>query len=779
MWAGKRLNTDIVILICFLVGINAVYFDHEFMAGHDTKNIYSTFHYFYNHFVLYKELPQWLPYGEYGYSSLWYQISNFSPCSYLIGLGGYLLGAGDTLLLFKLSIFADQLILLLGLYLLTEKLFGCRHTRLAVCICGCGSVVWHWQLYWDLRLYYLIPLALYFYHRFLVERLSWAFWATLLTMTMGLVGGLAYWAPVYLFLFLIINAVLMPKYWKSFSCLISRFSWFDLTLIVMLVTSLAALAHIYTTCLAGLHNLNPGRAPGSMATLLKIYLTYSPPLWGCLHSFFDGTKVNIAFKNMEPDDLTLYVGLASLAGLGTAIVKVKNTWFYAILAGFIAIVLVSGSGLFSVMAYRMMPGMNVFRHLSLLMEISKILLLLAGGYGLEIIFRNLSSPVSLEKHLTPRIIIAVTACFAFILDQVVSVWLHREEAWISSAQYSSIFPNAGYWVALRLLIWIVFLLVAFTYAKNSVIRNTLYSSRTLCVIFIVICAVDMGTFQIYHWRHRVIGKYGGKLSVEPLQYKLARTLGIQKDEISRVDTLLSTGGDIPLALYSNAMQIDPCLHIGRMDIFSKGVSELLNARGATPPFITGRGNEFSLRDRALANVLGCETSKLRLAQQTVFKETDYELKSHIMTTSKFDLAVLLRGEKPKDVVLPEGTNQPFIPAYSVVFFNANRLVLDVNLNAGQAGWLVYADAFNPYWKAVVNGREKPLYEAYMAFKAVYLAEGRNRVEFIYDNLRQKISMGWLAITGVLTSGGCLVKVILLVRRKEYESITAGEYDHAI
>lgn len=762
-----QFNYDLLLLISFCLLINIPYFDPKFMVGHDTKNIYTVFHFFYNHFVWYSELPNWLPYGEYGYSSLWYQISNFTPCSYLIGLIGLVFGCNDTLSLFKLTVVGDQLLFVFGMYLLSERLFQCRYTRLTVCFCAVGSVVWHWQLYWDLRLYYLIPLALYFYHRFLVERLAWAFWATLLTMAMELVGGLAYWTPVYLFLFIVLNVVLLPQYWRSYYCLLKKPGWCDLFLIIAFVSSLTAIAYIYATCLDGLHNLNPGRSPDSMRTLLKIYLTYSQPLWGGAHAFLDGTKPNIDYKDSLPDDMTLYVGLVCVAGLVIAIARVKAVWFYALLGSLVSIVLVAGSGLFSLLAYQLMPGMDVFRHLSLLMEIGKILLLLAGGYGLEIIFRNLGSGNWLERHYRFPHLLFMIAGLAFILDMVASIWFHRGDAWLTDMMYKGVLPDGGLWIVFRLAVWAAFLVFVFLYSRFATIREKLPTRTILQVALVFVCVVDIWTFQMYQWHHRVTGEYAGMLPVEPLQFKGVRNLDTSKEDIKKNNILGGSFGDVFLSLYSNALQTDPCMPFGRMDVFSKGVFNLLSARGDAPTFAETLmdGRLFSITDKPLANILGCETSKIRIVKQALFEVDDVVLKRQVAIIDMLDSVALLRGVMPKDISGQPNFGQ-LTPAYKVTSFNANRLALDVDVKAGQSGWLIYADAFDNNWKAYINGREVPIYEAYLAFKAIYVKEGINNVVFEYKNGKQLYAMNSLIFVGIVCALLCFFWLTRCINKRQ-------------
>ena len=88
-------------------------------------------------------------------------------------------------------------------------------------------------------------------------------------------------------------------------------------------------------------------------------------------------------------------------------------------------------------------------------------------------------------------------------------------------------------------------------------------------------------------------------------------------------------------------------------------------------------------------------------------------------------------------------------------FSANKAVIDVNNKSLPGGWLVYADAFHPGWKAFIDGQQVKIEKAYLAFKAVYVPFGHHVVKFVfYDPLGTPASI-------LMSAWGCLGAMGLL------------------
>ena len=115
------------------------------MPGHDTRYTLGIFDYFYGNFLFTGQLAHWMAYGLYGGDATGYHAIFMSGTSYLGLFLGRLFALGDSLYLFAITLCLEQLLLLLGLYLLSRRLFADRFTVFCVCLTGVCTAMWQLQ----------------------------------------------------------------------------------------------------------------------------------------------------------------------------------------------------------------------------------------------------------------------------------------------------------------------------------------------------------------------------------------------------------------------------------------------------------------------------------------------------------------------------------------------------------------------------------------------------------------------------------------------------------
>ncbi|MCG6924392.1 MAG: YfhO family protein [Acidobacteria bacterium] len=109
-----------------------------------------------------------------------------------------------------------------------------------------------------------------------------------------------------------------------------------------------------------------------------------------------------------------------------------------------------------------------------------------------------------------------------------------------------------------------------------------------------------------------------------------------------------------------------------------------------------------------------------------------------------------------EVILPGGrprrTPTSFVGTSRILGLAPDRVTLDVDASA--PGFVVLADAFDPGWRATVDGQPARVHRANVAFRAVAVAEGRHVVEMVYRprTVPQGLTLSTLSLLLVLGVG---------------------------
>lgn len=116
-------------------------------------------------------------------------------------------------------------------------------------------------------------------------------------------------------------------------------------------------------------------------------------------------------------------------------------------------------------------------------------------------------------------------------------------------------------------------------------------------------------------------------------------------------------------------------------------------------------------------------------------------------------------EEPLAVALSENPHPSMaVSEVEVVVYQPELIELDVYTFAD--GLLFFGDAYYPGWKAYVDGVEEKIYVADYTFRAVYVAPGRHRVQFVYEPFPFKIG-ALISLTTI--SGLVLFSSVLVIR----------------
>jgi hypothetical protein len=146
------------------------------MVGHDTKQILGIFDYFYSGWLYSGELPRWMAYGLQGLDAAPFYLAFMSASGFLAVFAGKFFQVTDSMSLFMASICVEQLLFLLGMYLLSVRLYRERITVFCICLTAVLMIEWQFQLFFNLRLFGLLPLEFFLILRFAESRAGWLGW---------------------------------------------------------------------------------------------------------------------------------------------------------------------------------------------------------------------------------------------------------------------------------------------------------------------------------------------------------------------------------------------------------------------------------------------------------------------------------------------------------------------------------------------------------------------------------------------------------------------------
>jgi hypothetical protein len=359
---------------------------HGRFPAHDTRSIYEVFHAFYNSLLQYHEMPLWFAAIEHGIPVDIEILIRLSPAQFLVAGVGWLFHARNSLALFYGASQIEMFVLGFGGYLLGRSLFGRMAPTVLLVASLLLSTFYLWQMYFDFRLFVWIPLALYFFNRFAVGQDPRALVAAGACLLLSAIGTNAYMPlPVlsvvaFLAMGLLWEAGAFAKrrefLWAAWRNL--RRDW--------LVTGLLALACIILAgawLSIGLHAFDyiqlasPGRQANGRVGL-DVFLGYGfDPGFGKLLELLFATPANM--------DARFFTGYINLIFFLVALIwaRRKMVFIAAACVLFLVALSLSEATMVPALFYYLIPGVDRFRHIGLLLPIARCLIFLVAAYGLE------------------------------------------------------------------------------------------------------------------------------------------------------------------------------------------------------------------------------------------------------------------------------------------------------------------------------------------------------------------------------------------------------------
>ena len=746
------LKLDLLIIVVLLIAINIPMLTGGTPIAYDTFASYEEFAVTYNAVYFHGQLPLWLPYASYGMPDiLW--LGYLSIVNFLfIGLGR-LFQIQNALLLFKASLFGEQLISVFGMYLLANRIFRKKTTVLLTCLAFMTTFVVYIQVALNFRMVYLLPLVLFWIVLFFQGKSAAHLWLAAITIVFSVPGSAFYPLIIEFYSIALFSAVLFIYDLKAASAIFrpSRASLAGLTGLVLI---LLVFLYYFGTFRSGVDVMRAGRSADFKVPIAE-YLTEGKS-WNPLDlaaSFLYGV---ISPGITDLYEYSFYIGLLPLAGVVAAVLYQRKGLWYATLAAGVFLYAFSLRGYVAFATY-FLPFADVTRYIAVLGMIPfRTFLILAAGIGLD---------MSLSSAQWKRVgIVLLGIALVAEIGGAIS----------TSTGYGEILGHpSGYSTDVRMFLLRVGSIVFLALLAVAIHRLIFRGNRDRPIDFPAPLIVSIGLLlltvtdlALYHYNYEK--KVHGYLtalreqalslpSLQPLVYQGQRLMDPpDKKTLQAMNSAFALQSGNPYSMES-FVQFDRCIPAavsmsGRFEFFSSSLMAFIKHRAVLVPIENA--------PMGLRQIYGCQFPKLRVISNVYVGPTNKLAWSAILKTDDFsNLLVLSKAYSDEKTAL---NNPPPKAEIQVVKFSPNQIQVDVDLQQDK-GWLVYSDAYHPDWQATVNGKTRQIERAYLAFKAIPLARGINHVVMNYGSPFKHIAYSLLAIlcgAAALVLFGGLVFILL-------------------
>ncbi len=754
------------------------------MRGHDGFQFLTTQYYFLNHKVTSGEYPLWMPFLTHGtVSTVWSGLQNTFSIN-VLSLAGSLLKNVNFLTLFHVAMLWEEMLYLIGMWLLSGKHLESSWARGFVLVAASGSLLWVDQPWFNFHIYACLPLILHLVHRFLDTQRSWPL---LLAINLALVqalGNLPYCLPVQtlaVVLYFCCHFIANRTDLRKLPRVLRRGTVWPGVLATFALSALL----VHSALTAGTESIAnyyvDREADGTVR--LDVFLNY-----GSQVNFRKWLEMTVGVSPLL--DYTLYCGVICLPLMLFGIVVDWRRSFA--LAATAALLILFSAGIFPAsLFWHVWPFMKYFRHVGMLGPLVKVFLILLAGRGFEAAFVS-GRRTRLELLMAAVFLIALSVCLGalsqnYVLSRSMVDYFAEQRTTASlctqvlladplrirlvwtallACLCGGAFLAIGFSSRCRRFRWTPALVLALLAADVYGYKFDLLSQKTIRLSPAGLAAFRFAPIPYADVRLRPPDSDPPHGDVE-LTAAAQRTWFDQN--VIRGHPRLAAVPDPTGAYGSNYWSLNAFLYVdelgcsSRVDNWLLPLDHYLRAYWRDGPKEYGqpvRGHlTYSMLvfpfHPAAARISGSE-GKLHFFSAAAIGARRQVAGWITDSTYRGDLVYLTApdGTAPQDVagpLHPVGDN-PALEAmtrlqleHEVTRFNANRVNIRVVNPTGRHVWLLYSDVWHPWWSAQVNGRPRHIHVGNLAYKAILLEPGLNQVEFRCSN------QGMTALVGLLSA----------------------------
>ncbi|MEI8012455.1 MAG: hypothetical protein WCI27_08275 [Candidatus Omnitrophota bacterium] len=719
---------------------------------HDTFQYFHLQYIYYNELFQHKNLPLWLPYQFHGLPGNYYLfdlLQTLSPIYYLCAFLGIKM---NVLYLCYIQIFCNELLFLSGIILLGTIYYRSVKPIWFTSFALIGSTIWYPQLWWNFQSFYFFPLLLYCFHCWLNTRQPKYFLYTSLILLLSILGNPIHICVFSFFILLIYSLATIFIKRQDIRSLIKNFRPKHIVLLTCLLLTSATGLFYFTYGNNNIHYYGPSRTI-SGAVPFKDFVTFGNQI-----GFAKIGPMITRTTNNKNVDMNLYCGFILWFFVIIAIIYAREQQSFIILGTGAIIFLFGMDSSVSRLFYYVFPLGNFFRHIGLTAPISKMFLVFYAGFGVAKFFKK--DLFHKLKKSWPLVLLFIP--FAgidknFLLSPVVFWNITSFDKYLLGP-----FP----------LILIGFIGLSFLSLYSL---PTHRQAKVFFVIIMLLLSFDLWFYRYSHivTRMPVVNKETVQL-FDPYRYTFQEqrysnilsnknnTRAITLFPAIQPQTSFNTIYDTTLSF----MYIDTPDPEFRADFSEKNIHEFfLYAKQAPQPFrIFHAWAGFDSNKIAIFSRLHVAADNKDLLK-TICRQ---DFLGNMIFTTAAALKNINNTSSRQTISSNDLTDtNDRIPSASVSVksFSFNEIMLEVFLEEkqGQKAFLYYADAYDPYWKAFVNGKEESVIQANIAYKAVMIPYGHSTVRFVFGTKIHWISIFALLLLISTVTGSSIYLIIKSLR----------------
>ncbi len=791
------------VLGLFLLGLKAlIILTSRVPMGHDTfQYLQLNYNLFFNEPILHNELPQWLPFMTHGTNSaIWFIISQNMLSSFLMPMIKFFSGL-NYYPIFQAGLLFDELALLLGCILFAKQYFKSNVTVFFISSSLVLTTISSTQIWFDFHLVYLLPLWFYCVERAFKEHSEKYILFSGLLFAGMLIGNLPYFAPIFGFticLFALIHSIVCPQDTvTAFRNFIAHLNWKHFAAMLISICFIVAVLIFCRDGVTTIANHNEGRGQNLSVDNVKLFMSYGGYI--NLSKYFE-----LIGRGTNNINNIIYGGILIVPFTLMAVLTVRRRQSYVFGLTAFMMVLFSAGILVPLVFYYCFPFAKYYRHIGLVAPIAKFFLVFYAGFGFDAFWNNLSEskPLSCSKaakSINIRLVMLFVAVFyIFIIN-----FARKLSDCILNLLPSAGFPSANQlYVTTDQINSLANLVTSICGALMLVLLLILAFPKYKKIILPVLLLIhlfDVASFKFQneyckmaHTDKNVIDLF------KPYDYSFQKKRA-QNYSNDRFDAILpecfwSNDTPNPLlpfscvgkwgALYWNTesfLYVDTVASIFRTDHWQKSIDNFFSVWNSEKNMVD-KHLGFPIPDsKVFQNCAGVNKNKLQVFSKIHLLPGEEDIKN-IMKNENYEADILLCNssdinsdsnksdfiiEPDADIVLDANDRTSDVDI-DVTGFSFNKLNLKINNHSQDNRVIYYADAWNPDWKAFIDGKKTEVIKTNLGYKSVIVPTGQSQVLFTFGNARSNFLFKSLIVIGICTF--LVVNYLMFVdlRKQDFE-----------